>query len=105
MPMVHAKSVGVHWHETRAKHAVSEAVVEVEHADGDRQFFTVQILRCSEKFTPEAVPQEFKAELVKDKLKEDKVKETKVREELVKDKVVENKVVENQVKDNAGKNR
>lgn len=59
MAIHNARSVAVHWEEKRGQ-GVSEAIVEVQHDDGDIQFLTVQILRTSPKYRPEAVPQEFR---------------------------------------------
>lgn len=96
MAMQHGKSVGIHFIQDRDHPTVSEAVVEVELDGGNvHQFFTIQVLQVSQRFTPEAVPQQFKAEVYKDKKKEEAVKG-----ELAKDKVVENKV-----KDNASEKR
>lgn len=48
---VQAKVISLHWNEK--KEAIQEATLEVEHSNGDRQLFVIQILRMTDRITGE----------------------------------------------------
>jgi hypothetical protein len=51
MSVVQAKVIGLHWEEHAT--AVPEATLEVEHPNGDRQLFVIQILRMTDRLSGE----------------------------------------------------
>lgn len=105
MAMNHGKSVAIHFVQDRQNPSVCDAVVEVELDNGQLQFFTIQVLQASQRYAPNAVPKEFREELVKGKLVENKVKEELVKDHLVKDHLVEDKILENKIKEELGPQR
>jgi hypothetical protein len=46
-----AKVVSLHWEEQ--ERAIQEATLEVEHGNGDRQLFVIQVLRMTNRLTGE----------------------------------------------------
>jgi hypothetical protein len=51
MAITQAKVISLHWEEKVT--AVSEATLEVEHANGDRQLFVIQVVRMTDRITGE----------------------------------------------------
>ena len=52
--VVQAKVIGLHWEEQDT--AIQEATLEVEHPNGDRQLFVIQILRMTDRLSGELKP-------------------------------------------------
>lgn len=81
MPWKHAVSVQVHWWEdVKAPGNVSEAIVEVQFPNQQRQFLTVQILRVSDTFID---PNQLQADSLYRKVAEDDLKKNEVKSEVV----------------------
>jgi hypothetical protein len=53
MPVVYAHVLHLHWDDRDS--ATTEATLEVEHENGDRQLFVVPILRMSERIAKEEI--------------------------------------------------
>lgn len=51
MPVMQAKVISLHWDEKAT--SVSEATLEVEHENGDRQLFVIRVLRMTDRLTGE----------------------------------------------------
>ena len=49
--VIQAKVLSLHWEERPT--ATQEATLEVEHENGDRQLFVIQILRMTDRLTGE----------------------------------------------------
>ena len=49
-----ARVISLHWKE--CEHAIQEATLEVEHANGDRQLFVISILRMTDRIRGEMKP-------------------------------------------------
>ena len=47
MSIVMARVISLHWEEQKT--AIQEATLEVEHENGDRQFFVIRILRMTDR--------------------------------------------------------
>lgn len=50
-PVSQAKVISLHWEEKPT--AISEATLEVEHENGDRQLFVIRVLRMTDRLTGE----------------------------------------------------
>ena len=47
MPIINAKVLDLHWNEIDT--SCTEATLEVEHSNGDRQYFVIDIVRMSNR--------------------------------------------------------
>ena len=49
-----AKVIALHWHD--GERAIPEATLEVEHDNGDRQLFVIQVLRMTDRISGNLKP-------------------------------------------------